>query len=449
MKTLLITSFHPVVLRNLLMTEALSLLMARTDVRVVVLVPGYKKEYFAAQLQYPNLIVEGITLGSPSKQFVTLIIKRLAKLSIDTASAKIQRRMKWEREGKWWYYAAAAVPAWLSRHGWYRAALRYADRVLTATNRYEELFNTYAPDLVLVTDVQNERDVEVSQYAKRRGIRTYALVRNWDNLTSHGLIRSVPDVLLVGSGELRRQAIHLNGLRQERVRLVGNPHHDRWVKGSPQSREAFFAEHGFDQKKPLILLALIGDWYIPDNDTDAYLLELAATWDANVMVRFHPTVEVAALRDAKPAPNMAFDRPGQAFSSEYADRVLDTKDDERLMCELSYSDMVVCGPTTLGMEAMLFGKPVALINFHRRSRSLKEGIVLYEYDHLRFVRQYRAAWLTESAEELGRAITTYLKNPELHAEGRAVVANAYGGPQDGRSGKRLAQELLDGLGLLT
>jgi len=446
METVLITSFHPVSLRNVLLTDALRTLPA--DTRVVALVPHYKKSYYESVLG-SEVIVEGVGFDSPSKSFMTLVFKRASRLALDTHTARIEKWIKWKREGKFFYYVFASLWGKLLAHSKIlRRLLRVADRVCTSTHRYREIFDRYEPSLVVSTDIEQERDVEVLQYAKRRGTRTLGIVRNWDNLTSHGLLRIHPDILVVPSPELRRQAIELNDMPQNRVRLVGSPHLDRWASAPQTSREEFCAARNFDPTKPIILLALIGDWYIPDNDTDPYLLELAASWDANVVARFHPTVESKALANATPAKNMVFDRPGISFiPGHYEDRVLDTGDNERLFEEIYYADVVVCGPTTLSLEAMLLGKPVVLIDFHRTPRELRDGIIKYACDHFVFVLRHDAAVRATSPRVLNEALAKFLANPDYQRAGRQVVAGAYGGPFDGHSGARLAEEIRSALNL--
>ncbi len=332
-KTVIITCFHPAILRNILLTDVVPLLR-RANVRVVVLVLGYKKHYFEEQLADTGVVVQGISFDYPSRRFLTLLCKRIARLSLDTATARVEKRMKWKREGKWWYYIVASVLGKImSRSLIARRIFRQIDTALTATKRYYPYFKKYTPDLVIVTDVQNEREVEVLQNARGFGLRSFAMVRNWDNLTSHGLLRAHPDTLLVPSGEVRRHAMMLNDLSSERVRLIGIPHYDRYVRGPTISREKYFERYGFDPSKKLILLGLVGDWYIPDNDTDPYLVELASKWGANVLVRFHPTVTSKALEAAvPPRARMAFYRPGIAFAEGRAeDREIGREDDEELL----------------------------------------------------------------------------------------------------------------------
>ena len=108
METIFITSFHFAISRNILATKILELLDEK-EVRVVVFTKSYKVNYFKQELNSSNLIIEGIDFSKPSANRITLILKRLMRLGLDTETARVEKYMKWKREGKFFYYLFATL----------------------------------------------------------------------------------------------------------------------------------------------------------------------------------------------------------------------------------------------------------------------------------------------------------------------------------------------------
>ena len=67
MKTVFVTSFHPHISRNILSTDALATVQSAPDTRVVLVVPDYKKEYFASRFGGEHVIIEGVPTYQASK----------------------------------------------------------------------------------------------------------------------------------------------------------------------------------------------------------------------------------------------------------------------------------------------------------------------------------------------------------------------------------------------
>ena len=106
-------------------------------------------------------------------------------------------------------------------------------------------------------------DIRVGTLAKQRKVFIVGMPRSWDNFTSHGLIRVVPDFLIVENKYLfdlvnTTQNMHL---KEDKLFISGLPHYDIYKKTtSPYvSREEFFQKLNIDQNKKLFLYGAIGD----------------------------------------------------------------------------------------------------------------------------------------------------------------------------------------------
>lgn len=444
MKTIFITSFHPAISRNILATNVLNILVEK-NIRVVIFVKRYKVDYFKKTFNYPNVIIEGTTFSKPSLNKFSLLMKRAVRLGLDTDTARVEKYMKWKREGKFFYYLFASLWGKLAmRSSLLRKIVRFIDYKISIKNRYSDYFKKYNPDLVYITDVQNELDVEVMQNAKFLGVKILAQVRSWDNLTSHGFVRIIPGTLLVQNETVKKQAVSFHDVPESMVSVVGYAHYDKYQDQvfTETDKDNFLKSIGFSKDKKTLLCTLVGDRYIPkNNDTDLYILELLSTLPYQVIVRFHPTISYKQLEGVKPFPNMVFDKPGFAFWDDVdSDKELRDEDDEKLISEIRSCDVAILGPTSVCLDAAFFDKPIVFINFHRNTRKYEDGVVLYDYNHMKYVLNSGGAIVANNKEQFFNAIEHYLKNPSADSEGRKKIKSRLG-PADGKSSDRIVTEI--------
>lgn len=253
LKTIFITSFHILVGRNLLFTDTLKILAAK-GVRIIILVPNYKKGYFEKSLRQEGVVIEGVAAYGFSKKFAGLFFKRLARPILRTHTSNIRTRQKLFLEKKVFYYFFFLLPArFLGRFALIIRLARWLDFSLAPDkNFFKGLFERYRPDLVIAADINNENDVALLQDAKRNHIPTLGWVRSWDGPTNF-LVRAVPDRIAVWNDTLKSELITFQQIKPGAISVVGIPHYDRYLRGPTLSREDFFRKLGADLSKKLIL----------------------------------------------------------------------------------------------------------------------------------------------------------------------------------------------------
>lgn len=442
MKTIFITSFHPHISRNILATDVLPLLIQQGDIRVVLLVPLYKVDYFREQFECSCVVIEGIKPYQSSKKFIGIFFKRLGVFLFNTKTASIKREYEYYWNGNLLRYAAAVCFGFAGRSRFVRQIVRALDSRLCPHGFFREVIERYHPDVVCSTDPQNENDVSLLHDARQRGIPVIAMLRSWDNVTQR-ILRVLPDQLLVGSHTLAQSVIDLYGYPAQNLSVVGTPHYDHYLKGADRTRTQFFTDLGLDFNKKLILYAPVGDMLIRTNDIDQYVMEILGTIDANILVRFPPDENVRLVNFVKPK-NMVFDRPGQHFkSSEFADREIRPQDDQRLINSLYYSDLVITGPTSICLDAAFFDKPVITVELYPTPRrNIYEGVWSYQCDHIQRLFKTNGVRHVTTKEDFLKAIHTYLTSPQEDQEGRARIRECWFSLSDGKAGERIARELI-------
>src|SRR3989344_2153030 len=248
MKTVVISSFHPLISRNILETSVLSRIAER-GIRIVLLVPEAKKEYFVREFG-TVAIVEGINVQK--KRFENL----LYSLSLSLVDVHNHVVDDWKVQGRYAkYYTAHLLHALFSRFFVLHLCMRCIAHFYMRKVVFDRVFSKYKPDLVFATDVFDLSDGSLVVAASQHGTPTVGMVRSWDNPTTKGVLLAVPGRLVVHSEVLRDELVSIHHIRADHITVTGIPHQDAVVTWSPASRDMFFSELGLDSKKKTILFA--------------------------------------------------------------------------------------------------------------------------------------------------------------------------------------------------
>lgn len=115
------------------------------------------------------------------------------------------------------------------------------------------------PDCVLVSPFiargeSGVRQTETVKASRAMDIPVAVGISSWDHLTSKGILRLEPDVVLLWNDAQAQEAVRLHGLERERVVVTGAQLFDQWFARRPQlSREAFAEAVGLDPQRPFVV----------------------------------------------------------------------------------------------------------------------------------------------------------------------------------------------------
>ncbi len=455
-KTVFITSFFGLSARNILSTRILDILSQSPDTRIVILAPQEKKANYESFFvgDKKNVIVEGVALknarmdafkwASASKSWLERLFFSLFLNASDTSTLRVVRTV--ERHGG--YYVGSFLHWVLAKLGnlkLFRSLLRHLDYVLLSKNRHKEYFEKYQPAIVFATDVFNEHDIQVMREARARKIKIIGMVRSWDNITSHGLNRMIPDKLIVNTPKIKEEAIKYNDVLPENIFISGIPHYDRYTAKFRTSRENLFKELNLDPSKKTIFFAPPSDMYTKNNPVSVQVIkELEKLDGAQLIIRPYMVGEVK-LGNIKPiSGKLAIDAPSKHLSMADAD--LAPKEDAHLADLLYHSDVVVAVASTLAIDAATLGKPVVFIGFDGEARPYWNSLRrYYDYDHQRYLLNTKGVRLASNIREFVECVSAYLKNPSLDKENRKKIADEFCWKLDERSSERAGEFLINEL----
>ena len=441
MKTIFITSFHGHISRNILATDVVPLLKKHKEIRIVILVPAYKVDYFRNNFAGENVIIEGVNLHQASKTALGLLFKRLGVFLFDSNTTRIKRYYDLYHHKKRLHFLFFSAAALIGHSFLIRKIVRYLDFHFCPKGFFIPLINKYSPAMIFSTDIQNENDVSLMQDARTKGIPILGMVRSWDNMTQR-TCRIFPDRLLVGSVTVKDEVLKFHRYSEEKIIIVGNPHYDRYLRAPLTPKEKFFKNLGLNPSRRLIFYNPIGDPIIHFNDADKYIMKILGEIDAQILVRL-PTNLPVNLDNFSTPKNMIIDRPGFSFKKDdMRSQEITKEDDDRLIDSLYYSDVVISGPSTVCLDAALLDKPIITVDFYPTQRHFFDGVYAYQYEHMKKLLATQGVHHAQSKEDFLTQINKYINDRELDKEGRKKIRLLWFSHTDGKSSERLVEEIL-------
>ncbi len=437
-KTIFITSCHPLISRNILSTGILDIIL-KQGIRIVLIVPKSKVDYFTKTFARDGVYIEGIDYKIGKRES---FLKYLSLASLNTNTLNIKRKTEMKGSGSFTrYFLSNYISHFL---------IRKLEKYSYNKNIFGNLFKKYNPNSVFITDIQSEIDISLLIEAHKNRINTLGMVRSWDNLTSKGLIRVVPNKLIVWNEIVRDEAIKFHDINKETIGIVGIPHYDDYKKYDYSNRKAFFDKIGADVNKKIALVIPIGDRYLRNNTVDRDIVDILdknLPEDYQILVRMPPGDYVRELENK---PNQ-FDRIKVIFDRSYmaTDNIKTTEirkdDDIHLGQTLFWSDIVISGPSTVVIDSVYMNKPTILFGFDGYDkRDYYDSIRrYYDYDNFIPIIMSGGAKLTITIEDFIESIKGYIKNPKLDDVKRRDLVKKEVSIIDGKSTNRLSEIIIE------
>jgi hypothetical protein len=250
---------------------------------------------------------------------------------------------------------------------------------------------------------------ETVKAAQHLAIPVAAAIGSWDHLTTKGLIKIVPDRIILWNELQAREATELHRVPRRRIVVTGAQAFDQWFDRRPSThRDAFCAAVGLDPARPYLLYTGSS----PNVTPAAREIPFVESWlralrsapppvrNVGVLVRPHPgNIEAWARVDLSElgcaiAPR---ERPGIQ---------MDERDESLYFDSIHHSAAVVGINTSAILESLIQRRPVFTI----RAPEFAQEDTLHFHHLLACVRL--AATMDEHLAELARA----LEDPDAHRD---------------------------------
>jgi hypothetical protein len=245
---------------------------------------------------------------------------------------------------------------------------RLVERCLPADRAVVEFLRELGPDVVLVSPLvvfggSGAQETEILKAAQTLGIRTVVAVASWDHLTSKGLIRVVPDAVMVWNDVQVEEARQLHRIPAQRIVVTGAQSLDRWFdRGQPGDIAAFRRALGIDEGRRILLWVGSSRNMAPGDSevrfVSRWLAAVRASANPNlreafVIVRPHPGNVEPWAPGALAVPHAAI------FPTSYPGGVLlSDAEVDAFHHSIVASSAVIGINTTAMIEAAIVGRPV-------------------------------------------------------------------------------------------
>ena len=458
-KTILLPIYNGTRARNFFRFDTYKNLIADQNIKLVVVVPPVKADFYRKEFKESNVIFEPLEVGAEP-----LFGKALAEFAFNlfnTNTVRMKQRLEYFRYGNYTRYILmrflnkALSPFFPAT----RATIRFFEKFVPSNREVTGLLDKYKPNMVLLPDVVFPIDRIFMRAAKKNNYFVMGLVRSWDNLTSKGVVQILPDKMAVLNSVMVKEAQKYVGMPRDRILVSGSPQYDIYFNGIfPKiSKEEFFAKLGIPAGKRVILCAPFFNDYTKSaikiiNTLGDAIKDGRLPSDCHLLVRFRPnSAEIPegrlshadCLTITRPC-ELFFDNTGGLVKQDYE---FTESDVELLFNSLYFSDVTINTISTLSIDAAALDKPVINVRFDAEKSCPKKHSVeqMVGHDHYEVIEASGGVALARGMDQLLQQINDYLKNPKLHGEGREIMRKEQIELMDGKSGKRVADFIFNEL----
>jgi len=453
MQTLFISAFQPFVSRNILNTGVLQEFLKR-DARVVIFVSPEKYDYYLGV--YGNL--KNVVIESFKNHRSKLITERLAQgvseIMTDTVNKTLHRKTEYARtKNIVRYYLTTVFTKTFGNSNLFKKLFRFLDSRINASDVFSGYFEKYKPRAVFAPNVFGKEDVLLMRSSKKANVKTVGMVLSWDNNTSKGLMRVVPDMLIVQNEVIKKEAIEIEVIPEKIIAVSGIPHYDYYKTYIPLSRTELCQREGLDPDKKIIFVSPAGRSFI---DTDWHIFEILKkavnSHEIKEPVQFilsvHPT-NFVDFGEFEPDKNFIIRRWGVDLKDvRTKSREFDMREIDELIDIIANTDVVINVISSMVIDAAVLDKPIVTIGFDGwakdvpYTRSVKRYL---ELENMEGLLETEAAPIVENKKQLISWVNKYLEDPDIDKDKRQQLVKRQCGILDNKAKKRIVNTVMNSL----
>lgn len=322
---------------------------------------------------------------------------------------------------------------------------------------YGDLFEKYAPDLVVGSTPGWRLDRYLLREAYTLGIPTASVIVGWDNTSSYSLPGAPVDWVTCWSEIQREEMILGADWDADKINIGGIPSYDGYIhKTWLIPKEAYFKQHGLDPSRKLISYASSFVTFSPNLQNIEALADLVSSENlvspSQLLIRLHPThfLDVPEYRKerekirsiANTLEHVHLIEP-VSLGGEMGHYSGEDMPEKSSM--MAYSDVMVTVYSTMVVEALMHGTPVISLCINSvEGWPGKYTLPLTEIGgwptHKRF-RESMAGREATDIESLRQSLNRYLENPDADHDARLAFLKRECTYLDGKAGKYTAEFL--------
>lgn len=437
--------------RDVLRSDFFKLLQANEAIRVVLLVPAAKLDFYQKLYGGDRVAVEAVP-EKKDKNFLETLAYFFGKSSIHSHTITIHHRRFWAAQKninlikKTVYFLAKRILWHLGGLRLWRELVRKLFWLGADGSHYDALFAKYKPALIYAVNLLRFDEFRMLKRAREKGIKTISYILSWDNLNSKLFVFVKSDKYIVTTDFVKQEAINLADVKPEQVEAIGVIKYDRYFKREGMiGKGEFFRQNNFSLDKKLIVYGLSSTNTSPrygDIIDDLRALELAGhiLEPHQFVIRTYPKYALAPELIQKIKDyGFIYNQPGDFVGEGEGGFEIKTEDDDFFTNLFGHADLIITNYCTIVIESAILGKPVININYdgHTKKDYLFSINRIRDYTHYQQIVRAGGERPANSKEELGELINMFLKSPQTDFEGRQRVVYEQCLFTDGKTGQRM------------
>ena len=294
--------------------------------------------------------------------------------------------------------------------GIYELYCQWREVCLSTLPEVDAAVAKHQPDFMIIpSGFSDSFSIDCLKAAKKHAVRHLMIMANWDNVSCKGVLSVLPQHLGVWGPQTQEQAHDIHRIPKKNIHLLGAPQFECHRTSPPQL--GLQVRRQFDLPDNLHLMIFMGIARYCDEITILEGLERAITDGdlptTHIVYRPHPWKTVydgernffeCGFKHITMDPELADHYRNQLTNPSYQmkDFVPDTHHARNFMIA---ADSVISPLTTMGVEAMLLGKPVLLLAFADPTHDFNVSH-LYDYEHHQCWRRFRDALVCHQQSNL-------------------------------------------------
>lgn len=301
----------------------------------------------------------------------------------------------------------------------------------------EELYDRFRPNVVVITHLQISALTPYVLAARARDIPVLGVNGSWDQPTTKGpMLPGVEKVLAQSRQVVDDLATH-HDFPRERMEIVGWPQMDIYADlGAIAPREAFLARLGLPANARYILVAAYADRLGQHEPEMCRAISSSIARgnlgdSATLYIRCHPLDRNWQTRlGALHSPPSAIVEPPDLGALDHLTNLI------------RHAEVVIASAGTINLDAAALDTPSIAVAFEENDVPYYDRAARrYDMEHVAAVMACGGIRKVRSIDELLAAVSDYMKDRTLDADGRATLRAQHLAPLDGKASQRIADAI--------
>lgn len=307
------------------------------------------------------------------------------------------------------------------------------------------------PDIFFSAHPFTNHDLHLQFFSRLFNLKRYALIYSWDNVTSKFRMHYDYDKILVWNKILKKQLIRIYNYETDKIKIVGIPQFDDYIKVRYSNKKDFFFKHKIKSNLKLVIIFGTSEEYIP------HLTEILKKIDyifnrnnlynnVHVWLRPHPTSRLE-YEKIFPFKNVTINKPPTSFIPLEKNEIGTYSKENIFFAELLKNcDLIINFFSTTILDGIYFNKPIInpIIENSKKpiSRYCRISTYINDWEHMRNIKRTKGVLFAYNYNDLEKLILKCLKNKKFNIVNQKKIFNNQINFSLGKSREVIANEIL-------